>query len=302
MRSGFLPCQTTLKVSHRAAHFLQGGRTMPSVEVSSVSGQHLGTFDLDYIRQPLEIMPVLMANSGVPRQYQRLLFEGKILSMTKTFEDQGLSEGGLLVLVAVAPSEKELRMTAIAHDDSCFARYLLKARADPRTTDESGLFPLLHAAKWGFRECIAALLEADANPLQINKFGRSALWVACRGGHEACVQLLLQARAGVEQADQFAVTPLHAAAQSGQEACLRLLLEAQAQINRCNHDGESALLMAAQAGHENCVELLLSRGADHSKAGCLGKTPLVAASQRNREVCVTLLKAAAAEPGLEHVE
>src|SRR5436309_1834525 len=127
--------------------------------------------------------------------------------------------------------------------------------ASPNARDASGSTPLMHAAVYGGRACLALLLKRGADPNASNAAGATALMRAAFD-HEM----------------------------------VRLLLERGAAVNAHSGLGNSALLLAARpCNSHRAVELLLAHGADAKATNRWGATALMAAAAGGDEQSVRLL-------------
>ena len=73
---------------------------------------------------------------------------------------------------------------------------LLKAKADPKSTDSAGDTALHWAVEWGGHELAVRMLLQQGVRVNVGGVdGRTPLLLACVGGHPACVSALLQAGA-----------------------------------------------------------------------------------------------------------
>ena len=142
----------------------------------------------------------------------------------------------------------------------------LAAGADIEQVDEdTGLTPLLTAAKLKDKEICQVLLTNEPMAADINakgRDGRSVLHIALsRSGGEDLIPLLLQHKADPSVADRDGKTPLHYCAELNKKTAVKDLLDANADIEALNNAKETALHLAIRKKKIALVEILLEAGA-----------------------------------------
>ena len=176
--------------------------------------------------------------------------------------------------------------------------------AQKNSTCDSGLTPLLLAAKQGHNGMIELLL--NQHRLDVNyketKYGRSSLSLAAEYGHEAAVKLLL-ARDSVdpESRDINGRTPL---AEYGHQGVVeQLLTRDEVDLNSKDINGRTPLAWAAShgyrvgapddelCGHMAVVKLLAQHDADPDFKDNSDRTPLSYAAEHGHQEVVKLLLA-----------
>ena len=182
---------------------------------------------------------------------------------------------------------------------------LLYLGADPNTTTENGLTPLMFAClRAGNIEIAKLLLQARANINQQSKTGLTALMEACYSEtpNNDLVRLLVQSGADISiKGGELQYTALMVAVDRGHTSIVQYLLDEGALVNTQNVDGATSLMLASQNGHSETVRVLLNYGADVNILAWSEEyyqTALLLACSNQRTVCVDLLLAGGADPNL----
>ncbi|MCU1335739.1 MAG: hypothetical protein JWO19_1320 [Bryobacterales bacterium] len=154
----------------------------------------------------------------------------------------------------------------------------------------SGLLPLVDAAKRGDKETLKSLIQKKADVNASEADGTTALhWAAYRDDLESA-DLLLHAGAKANAANDLGATPLWNASQNGSAVMVKRLLDAGANPNAALLAGETPLMVAARSGYPEVVEQLAAKGANLNAHGTRGQTALMwAVSQQHPEVVKVLL-------------
>jgi len=113
--------------------------------------------------------------------------------------------------------------------------------------------PLMHAARHGRAEVVAALLARGGNPSTLNADGNGALWYACYADCGTCVDLLVRAGVDLDTRNVNGATALIYAASAGKAERVRQLLAAGADASIRTLDDYSALDSCAT---RECLKLL----------------------------------------------
>lgn len=130
------------------------------------------------------------------------------------------------------------------------------AQSDPRIGNRAS--PLMHAARHGRADVLAALLARGVDPNALNADDNGALWFACFADSGDCVDALVAAGADLDQQNVNGATALIYCASAGKAARLRQLLVAGADVSRQTLDGFTALDACANLA---CLQLLRARAA-----------------------------------------
>jgi ankyrin repeat protein len=233
--------------------------------VLAALGGHMAAFQLLVKRRPeISLQHIvhcvdLAAEAGRAEMAQ-VLFDGA------HGWDDVLSNGGRLLFLKSAESGRErvvrlfLEHAPVKHDDASFllmltkalfiaveadnseiAGMLLKAGADVKGSDESGVPVIYHAIAWGYEDMLALLLDHGADPDQ---------------------------RTG--KASGFSSTPLIEAVKRDKRAIVELLLRRGANRFLLDQDERTAQAYASLLNNEELIELL--KKADASDEALHGST------------------------------
>ena len=158
--------------------------------------------------------------------------------------------------------------------------------------EESGVTPLIAAAKNEKDECVQLLINKGADVNIVDSDGNTALMYE---KHVNCVKLLLEAGADVNHGNQRQKTALMFGADSGREDIVSSLIKAGADVNFADSYGNTPLMYASSAEESiKSVELLLEAGADVNHSNEEGDTALMSAvGSRQNDVVTLLIKAGA---------
>ena len=174
------------------------------------------------------------------------------------------------------------------------SRMLIEAGLDLDVSNESGVTPLMAAARCGNCELVDLLLKAGADFRRQDASGLSALHHATLGGlHERStdflddrvlksIKLLIEAGANPRMKTFIGQTPLHTLALSSNktmslyraERIVEALVAAGSDIESKNREGLTPLLLAVRTGssHEAVVPALMLAGADIEAKTMQGST------------------------------
>lgn len=144
--------------------------------------------------------------------------------------------------------------------------FLLEMGSDvEQTDDQSGLTPLLIAAKSKHTEMCRALLtnnHAQADIHAKDRARRNVLHIALFGsGGEDMIPLLLEHNADPNVADEEGKTPLHYCVEFNKRRAAQDLISKNAEKETPNLAGETALCLAIRKRKTELVELFLREGA-----------------------------------------
>jgi ankyrin repeat protein len=133
---------------------------------------------------------------------------------------------------------------------------LLGKNAQPNLVDGDKRTPLMHAAKGGWAEVVAALVKAKAD-LTIEREGMRAMHLAAQHGHAPVIRVLLKAGGSATYASEEVrrTCPLWLAARYGQLAAVHELLKAAADPGAGDKSEETVLMGAARSGHAEVLQL-----------------------------------------------
>ena len=153
---------------------------------------------------------------------------------------------------------------AAQRKDIAALRAMVSKRVNINAPQADGTTALHWATHWNDVEAVQILLKAGANPSTTNRFGASPLSEAAISGHAPLVKALLDAGADAKTlSTPDGETVLMSAARSGNVDAVRMLLDRGADVNgREKYKGQTALMWAASERHAPIVKLLLDRGAD----------------------------------------
>ncbi len=124
---------------------------------------------------------------------------------------------------------------------------------DINALGESGLTPLMRAARQGDADMIHTLLRNGAQLAARNADGNNALWFACVGEHLDIIALLVTAGIDINNQNDNGATALMYASSTGKESVLKTLLNTGADTTLKSLDDYTALDVAATIG---CLQLL----------------------------------------------
>ena len=153
---------------------------------------------------------------------------------------------------------------AAQRKDLAALRAMVSRKVNVNAPQADGTTALHWAAHYNDGEAVQLLLKAGANPSTTNRFGASPLSAAAVSGNAPLVKVLLDAGADAKTASTLdGETVLMSAARSGSVDAVRMLLDRGADVNaRERYKGQTALMWAAAERHAPVVKLLLERGAD----------------------------------------
>lgn len=165
----------------------------------------------------------------------------------------------LLLLIALAGTS----MHALARHSFVYGALLSLPlqETDVNRRDETGLTPLMQAARDGEDREIKSLLERGAKVNEPDRYGWTALNYAVAGLDSDKVKLLLGGGAEVNTKDRRGMTPLMWAAIGGRTEIVKLLLAKGAELNAQAKNGATALSFATAKGHDGIAQLLKKAGA-----------------------------------------
>ena len=147
-------------------------------------------------------------------------------------------------------------LAAVLRKDSAGVKEALRSGADPNARDNSGVPPLVHAARLGPVGVVEALVRAGADVNANPEHRTTPLINAINGGDLETVKTLLAAGARIDQADRLHRTPLQEAGSYRRDEITRLLLGSGARPD------PAALALASLGGSAEQVSMLLKAGAD----------------------------------------
>ena len=143
--------------------------------------------------------------------------------------------------------------------------FLICSGNDVEETDDSGVSPLIAAAKCGQGTVIRQLLAAGAQIEARTLYKSTALIEAAQYGHQQTVKLLLEEGADLEATDLGGCTALHNASRNGHNAVIDVLLSHGANVEREDLDNRRALSLAVFRGHTAAAELLIEAASMNGK-------------------------------------
>lgn len=190
-------------------------------------------------------------------------------------------------------------------------RILLKAGANPNTTDNWNYTALHEAASKGKVDVCIALLQHGANASIRNSEQKTALDLADEttrlvltgeyrkdelleasrsGAEERLLSLLTPLNVNCHASDGRRSTPLHLASGYNRIRIVQILLENGADVHAKDKGGLVPLHNACSYGHFEVTQLLIKHGANVNANDLWGFTPLHESSSKGRiEVCSLLL-------------
>ena len=154
-------------------------------------------------------------------------------------------------------------LAKVQDGDVAMTNILLAMDIDVEQTDEqSGLTPLLIAAKHKHTKVCDALLRARADVHAKDTCGRNVLHTALFGrGGEDIIPLLLEHKADPNAPDEEGRTPLHYCVEHNKRRAAQYLLSRNAEKETLDTAGETALYLAIRKKKTQLVEVLLGAGA-----------------------------------------
>ena len=172
---------------------------------------------------------------------------------------------------------------------------LVRAGANPNTTNRKGITPISAAAHKGNVAVMKILIDGGAVVNALNSSGSTALIQASHFGHVEAVSLLIKHKAVVDFANTKGTTALMRASQEGHVAISKILINAGVDVNRKNNEGMNALMLASQRGHSEMALLLIRARAVVDEQTAQGSTALMLACKRGHEKVVEVLVSMGAE-------
>jgi ankyrin repeat protein len=167
----------------------------------------------------------------------------------------------------------------------------LEGGADVDAADEeTGLTPLMDAARNGQLAVVESLLAKGAQAGRARKDGNTALTLAAQNGYETVVAALLAKGAQADVAMRDGATALLMSSMQGHGAVVAELLEGGAQADLANKYGVTPLFIASEKGHEAVVAALLANGAQ-AELAVRRVTPLMIAQHHGHTRIVAMLTA-----------
>uniref|UniRef100_A0A3Q2NXV5 Kinase D-interacting substrate 220b n=1 Tax=Fundulus heteroclitus TaxID=8078 RepID=A0A3Q2NXV5_FUNHE len=154
---------------------------------------------------------------------------------------------------------------------------LLDNGANPNTTGQYSVYPIIWAAGRGHGEIVQLLLQHGAKVNCSDKYGTTSLIWASRKGHYDCVMHLLEKGADVDQEGANSMTALIVAVKGGYTEVVKELLKRNPNVNMTDKDGNTALMIAAKEGHTEIVQDLLDAGTYVNIPDRSGDTVLIGA-------------------------
>ncbi len=160
-------------------------------------------------------------------------------------------------------------------------RDLLALGADPNTSDERGVTPLMFAVQSGNIDLVELLIESGANVNAYPQNGNTALHAATMAANDSIAELLIRNGAEVNAKNVKGLTPLHFAVWHGLPYLTDILIYYGANVNAKDYRGNTPLMLAAYAGAKLSVRLLLENGANPNLTDLNKVSPLMVAAQFN---------------------
>jgi ankyrin repeat protein len=169
-----------------------------------------------------------------------------------------------LATAALAGNTPDTRLVdAAAKPDIETVRKLVAEHIDVNTPQPDGTTALHWAAHWDDRELADLLIRAGANPKTTNAYGGTPLSEACTNADAAMIVKLLKAGADPNARSSEGETALMTAARTGSVESVKALLDHGADVNaREQWLGQTALMWAVAENHPAVVDLLIAHGAD----------------------------------------
>ena len=180
----------------------------------------------------------------------------------------------------------------IAYSDSGnyeYVKYLLTQGANPNTTTDNGITPLMYASQAGSYSIVELLLNSKADPNIVPFDGNSALHAAVRSFNDSIAELLIKHEANINAKNSMGLTPLHYSVWNGLPYLTDILIYYGANVNIQDIYGYTPLMLSTQSGALTSTKLLLEQNADPNKCNNDGVSPLMIASQYNDTTLFKLL-------------
>lgn len=168
-------------------------------------------------------------------------------------------------------------------------RDLLALGADPNTSDESGVTPLMFAVQSGNIDLVELLIESGANVNAYPQNGNTALHAAVMAASDSIAELLIKNGAEVNAKNVRGRTPLHFAVWYGLPYLTDILIYYGADVNAKDYRGNTPLMLAAYAGAKFSVRILLENGANPNLTDLSKVSPLMVAAQFNDTIICNYL-------------
>lgn len=168
-------------------------------------------------------------------------------------------------------------------------RDLLALGADPNTSDERGVTPLMFAVQSGNFDLVELLVEKGANVNASPKNGNTALHAAVMAANDSIAELLIRNGAEINAKNVRGLTPLHFAVWYGLPYLTDILIYYGADVNAKDYRGNTPLMLAVYAGAMLSLRLLLENGANPNLTDMNGASPLMVAAQFNDTIICNYL-------------
>ncbi len=180
--------------------------------------------------------------------------------------------------------------------DANLATLLLERGADPNHASDSGITPLMFAARAGGLGTMELLVAQGADPDARARDGSSALWLATEAAQPEAIGMLGKLGADLElRHGKTRRSALHRAVRKERWEVAQALLEAGAQVDARDKNERTALMFVAESGDLQGLALLLAHSPDlELSAG--GRTALYRALRSERLELASALLDAGANP------
>lgn len=139
----------------------------------------------------------------------------------------------------------------------------------------------MHAARYGYTQCISILLGHGSDINTVDSCGRTPLALCTWFGHTEAALRLIDNGANITYQDGCGRTPLHIAAWFGRNEILDKLLELKADVNSSDSQKNTPLHLAVYNNRKDIVEKLLEHGADTQLKNAEDKTVYAIAESDN---------------------
>ncbi len=166
---------------------------------------------------------------------------------------------------------------------------LLYLGADPNTSDENGVTPLMFAVQSGNLDLVELLIDNGANVNAYPTNGNTALHAAVIAANDSVAELLIKKGADVNVKNVKGLTPLHFAVWYGLPYLTDILIYYGSDLNAIDYQGNTPLMLAVFSGAKLSTRLLLENGANPNIPDNKGVTPLMVAAQFNDTVICNYL-------------